>query len=301
MASSKVWLITGVHESSGNYHIPTPSGASSGFGRSLVSSVLARGDRVIASSRTLDPIQDLDGTNDNLRLLQLDVTAGEEIIASRIAEAAAFWGHIDILVNNAGSCYLGLLEENGSAILRKQYEVNVFGLLDVTLACLPYMRAQKDGTVVVIGSRSAWTGEVIGLGAYGSSKAAVHLVAEALRAEVARFNIRILIVQPSAFRTRMVRIEDNYGTQNPIEAYDDLRRENIDWYAARDGNQEGDPDKAMEAVVDVVRGEGRAAGKPWPEFLLLGKDADRDVRAKCKVMTDHLDEWSEVVKSVDYQ
>ncbi|KAJ7742683.1 hypothetical protein DFH07DRAFT_836082 [Mycena maculata] len=284
--ASRVWLITGT---------------TSGFGRNLVSSVLARGDRVIATSRNLDPIEDLEGTSDNLRLLQLDVTAGEEIIKCRVADARAIWGRIDVVVNNAGSCYLGLLEEGGSALLRKQYEVNVFGLLDVTSACLPYLRAQNGGTIVVVGSRSAWTAETIGLGPYGSSKAAVHALAETLSVEVAQFNIRVLLVEPSAFRTRMVRTADNYNTQNPIAAYDDTRRENLSSYSARDGAQMGDPAKAMEAVVDVVRGEGAAKGKPWPRYLLLGKDADRDVRAKCKIMTEHLDEWREVVTGVDFE
>ncbi|KAJ7640810.1 hypothetical protein DFH06DRAFT_1334529 [Mycena polygramma] len=284
--SSKVWLITG---------------AASGFGRSLLSSVLARGDRVIATSKSLEPIQDLDGTGENLRLIELDVTAGEELIRSRMKDAAAVWGRIDVLVNNAGSCHLGLLEEGGSALLRKQYETNVFGLLDVTAACLPYMRAQNEGTIVVIGSRSAWTCETVGLGPYGSSKAAVHALAETLSTELAPFNIRVLLVQPSAFRTRMVRLAENYNLSNRIPVYDNVREANMGSYAARDGQQAGDPDKAMEAVVDVVRGEGAARGKTWPGYLLLGKEADRDVRAKCKVMTDHLDEWKEVVNGVDFE
>ncbi|KAJ7037942.1 hypothetical protein C8F04DRAFT_385801 [Mycena alexandri] len=283
--SSKVWLITGT---------------SSGFGRSLISSVLAKGDRVIATSRSLEPIQNLNGTSPNLRLLQLDVTAGEAVLRGRLKEAVDVWGRIDVLVNNAGSCYLGILEEGGSALVRKQYEVNVFGLLDVTSACLPYMRAQNEGTVVMMGSRSAWTAETIGLGAYGSSKAAVHALAETLTVELAQFNIRVLLVEPSAFRTRMVRTANNYNMQNPIPAYDGTREENMRAYDGRDGKQSGDPDKAMDAVVDVVRGEGRATGKPWPGYLLLGKEADRDVRAKCKIMTEHLDEWCEIVKGVDF-
>ncbi|KAJ7754541.1 hypothetical protein B0H16DRAFT_1542689 [Mycena metata] len=284
--SSKVWLITGT---------------SSGFGRSLVSSVLARGDRVIATSRSLEPIHNLEGTSPNLRLLQLDVTAGEAVLKGKLEEAVAVWGRIDVLVNNAGSCHLGILEEGGSALVRKQYEVNVFGLLDVTVACLPYMRAQKEGTVVVMGSRSAWTAETIGLGAYGSSKAAIHALAETLTVELAQFNIRVLLVEPSAFRTRMVRTADNYNMENRIPAYDGTREENMRGYDSRDGKQAGDPDKAMDAVVDVVRGEGRAEGKPWPGYLFLGKEADRDVRAKCKIMTERLDEWCEVVKGVDFE
>ncbi|KAK7044581.1 putative oxidoreductase YusZ [Favolaschia claudopus] len=282
--SPKVWLITG---------------ASSGLGRSLVDSVLARGDRVIATSRILGPILHLNGTNDNLRLLQLDITAGVDVLRSIIKEAVGLWGRIDVLVNNGGSCYLGILEEGGSDLLRKQYEVNVFGLVDVTNACLPYLRAQHEGTIVIIGSRSAWTCETIAT-MYGSSKAAVHAIAETWTVELAQFNIRVLLVEPSAFRTRAVRIPDNYNLSNSITAYDTTRELNLQWYAGWDGNQVGDPDKAMEAVVDVVRGEGAANGKPWPRYLALGKDADRDIRAKCKIMADHLDEWSEVVKRVDF-
>lgn len=128
----------------------------------------------------------------------------------------------------------------------------------------------------------------------------MHALAETLSVELAQFNIRVLLVEPSAFRTKMVRTADNYNTSNPIEAYNGTREENLNWYADRDGKQMGDPDKAMDAVVDVVRGDGTARGKPWPGYLLLGKEADRDVRAKCKIMTDHLDEWGEVVKSVDF-
>ncbi|KAJ6473633.1 hypothetical protein C8R47DRAFT_1179345 [Mycena vitilis] len=287
--ASKVWLITG---------------AASGFGRSLLSSVLARGDRVIATSKSLEPIQDLDGTSENLRLIQLDVTTGEELIR-HMQEAAAVWGRIDVLVNNAGSCHLGLLEEGGSALLRKQYETNVFGLLDVTSACLPYMRAQNEGTIVVIGSRSAWTCETVVNNRsslpHPTSKAAVHALTETLSTELAPFDIRVLLVQPSAFRTRMVRLAENYNLSNRIPVYDKVREANMGAYAARDGQQAGDPDKAMEAVVDVVKGEGAARGKPWPGYLLLGKEADRDVRAKCKLMTDHLDEWKEVVNGVDFE
>ncbi|KAJ6612680.1 hypothetical protein B0H10DRAFT_2051474 [Mycena sp. CBHHK59/15] len=286
MDSSKVWLITGT---------------SSGFGRCLISSVLARGDRVIATSRSREPIQDLEGTSDSLRLLELDVTAGEQVVRERVAEAVGIWGRLDVLVNNAGSCYLGILEEGGSALLRKQYDVNVFGVIDVTAACLPYLRSQHEGTVVVMGSRSAWKAENIGLGPYGSSKAAVHALTETLSAELAQFNIRVLLVEPSAFRTRMVRAADNYNTHNPIMDYDDVRRDNLSMYAAQDGNQTGDPTKAMEVVVDVVRGEGIAQGRPWPGYLLLGKDAERDVRIKCQKMTDHLDDWGEVVRGVEFE
>lgn len=88
-------------------------GAASGFGRCLVTEVLGRGDRVIATSRSLAPLAALEGTSANLRLLQLDVTDGPDVINSKMAEAAAFFGGLDVIVNNAGANYAGILEEGG--------------------------------------------------------------------------------------------------------------------------------------------------------------------------------------------
>jgi len=162
--TTKVWLITG---------------STSGFGKRLVLSTLARGDRVIATGRNTDKLEQLVSSvkselADNIRTIQLDVTEDEEEIKVKIDQAAGFWGYIDVLVNNAGLGLLGILEEAGTKYLRRQFETNVFGLMDVTNATLPYLRKAKDGCVVVFGSRSAWRPEVPGLGNYAASKAAVH-------------------------------------------------------------------------------------------------------------------------------
>ncbi|KAG9220096.1 hypothetical protein CCMSSC00406_0009881 [Pleurotus cornucopiae] len=287
-----VWLITGT---------------SSGFGRSLVRSVLDRGDRVIASARSIDKLkEDLDVSDlaghglDALSLLQLDVTSGEQAIRRAVAEAAAIWGRIDVLVNNAGIGLPGLLEEGGSDLLRRQFETNVFGLMDVTTATLPYMRAQKSGTIVNIGSRTTWKTEFVGIGFYGSSKAAVHAISETLALEVAPFNIRVLLVAPGSFRTGIY--SQPYFTSNPLEDYDVIRAESQKRFASVPGTEKGDPDKAMEALVDTVRGEGvaRENGRDgeWPGLLILGADAEQDVRVKTSKVIGVLDKWGDVARNV---
>ncbi|KAJ7349043.1 hypothetical protein DFH08DRAFT_864210 [Mycena albidolilacea] len=289
MASTgKIWFITG---------------AASGFGRCLITEVLGRGDRVIATSRSLAPLAALEGTTENLRLLQLDVTDGPDIIKSKMAEAVAFFGGLDVIVNNAGANYTGILEEGGSAFLRKQFDICLFGVMDVTTAALPYLRAQKDGTVVIIGSRSAWIPEVPGIGSYASSKAAVHALAEGFSGELAHLNIRVLLVEPSAFRTPMAKADgflDGLKRTDGIPDYDVPRNKTLGLFT-NFPPPAGDPVRGMRAVVDVVKGEGVAAGKPWPTYLVLGRDAEKAILAKTETLKRHLQEWTEVVRGVEFE
>ncbi|KAJ7722293.1 hypothetical protein DFH07DRAFT_289091 [Mycena maculata] len=285
----KVWFITG---------------AASGFGRCLVDSVIARGDRVIATSRSLESLKPLEGTNDDIRLLQLDVTDGPEIIKAKMVEAVTFFGGLDVIVNNAGANYLGITEEGGSAFLRKQFDVCLFGVMDVTAAALPYLRAQKSGTVVIIGSRSAWVAEAFpGLASYASSKAAVHALAEGFSGELAHLNIRVLLVEPSAFRTGMINAPgmlDGLTRKDGFADYDKPRNALLNFFKTVPPPP-GDPVKAMEAVVDVVKGEGVAAGRPWPTYLVLGRDAEKAILAKTDKLRMHLEEWTDVVRGVEFE
>ena len=116
--------------------------------------------------------------------------------------------------------------------------------------------------------------------------------------ELEPFGIRMLIVEPGSFRTEGIYRNEFHGS-NPIPDYDDMREPAAKAFAAPAGKQAGDPVKAMKALVEVVCEEGRAQGKAWPLYLVLGKDAERDVRDKCVCMIKHLDEWSDVVRNVD--
>ncbi|KAI0090486.1 hypothetical protein BDY19DRAFT_992673 [Irpex rosettiformis] len=270
------------------------TGTSSGMGKRLVPILLARGDKVIATARTLSSVSDL-AESDNLRKQQLDVTDGAGVVKRKVDEAATWFGRIDVVVNNAGIGAKCFTEEGGSEQYRRQYNVNVFGALDVTNAVLPYMRAQRSGTVVLVGSRTSWFPELTTAGLYGSSKAALRVIGETLAVEVAEFNIRVLIVEPGAFRTENIFSQKMYDG-NQIPDYDELRAiakkrfDNIDKFLL------GDPVKAMELLADVVRGEGRAKGKSWPLYLPLGKEAEDAIRSKAKLLEKVLDDWGEIVR-----
>ncbi|CAA7270530.1 unnamed protein product [Cyclocybe aegerita] len=234
-----------------------------------------------------------------VRTVVFDITEGEENIKPKIASAAAYWGRIDVLVNNAGYGLPSLMEEGGSKLLRRQFETNVFGVLDVTTATLPYLRANRSGCVVVIGSRSTWRAELPGLGHYAASKAAIHAVTENLMSELAPLNVKVLLVQPGAFRTEGI-YGEAFFTGNPIPDHDELRTKSIARFAAIAGSERGDPDKAVEAIVDIVRGEGVAQGRPWPNYLWLGDDAEADVRNKCRKVLTELDAWKDVTRGVNF-
>ncbi|KAF9235491.1 hypothetical protein BU15DRAFT_51383, partial [Melanogaster broomeanus] len=285
------------------------TGTSSGFGRRLVSIVLARGDRVIATARTLAKIEHsdfLDSSNvklkSNVYCAELDISVGTAKVKTQVDAAVrqSGWGTVDVLVNNAGSGLPGLLEEGGVEKMKEQYQTNVFGTLDVTNAVLPYMRQQRSGTVVMMGSRSAWRTEVkvSTLGFYASSKAAVHAMAETMALELEPLGIRVLIVEPGAFRTEGI-YSNPFDESNPISDYDEERGKSVVRFSAISGKQPGDPDKAMKAVVEVVCGEGRAKGREWPLYLVLGKDAQEDIGNKCARMIRHLGEWGDVIRNVD--
>ncbi|EPQ51261.1 NAD P-binding protein [Gloeophyllum trabeum ATCC 11539] len=311
-SDQKVWFITGT---------------SSGFGRRLVKLVLERGDLVIATARNLAKIQEpaffdlaSDAHTSSLRVLQLDIDSGVENLKEVVKEGMQFWGRIDVLVNNAAWAQQGLLEEAGSDLVRRIFQSNVFSMLDVTTAVLPYMRERRSGTIVVIGSRTSWMPENPSGGTFfglyrgicradASRKAymppqsppyeCVLAIGETLSVELASFNIRVLIVEPGAFRTEGI-FAQPFFLENQIPDYDELRASSQAFYNSINGTQKGDPTKAMRAVVDVVRGEGRATGKAWPLYLPLGIAAEKTIREKCERMTGVLEEWKDVIRDVNF-
>ncbi|EPQ53516.1 NAD P-binding protein [Gloeophyllum trabeum ATCC 11539] len=286
----QVWLITGT---------------TSGFGRRLVDQLLVRGDRVIATARSLDKLKDLEARPESpvrLRCLQLDVTAAQDVINCTVQDAINDWGRIDVLVNNAGFAMPGLLEEAGAEGAMHQFDTNYFGVVRVTTAVLSHMRERSFGTIVIIGSRSAWKADIPGVGHYAASKAAVHAYGETLAAEVARFNIKVLIVAPGLFRTEGIHTAPPYpGAHIPM--YDPVRERVLARFAdlrARTREDIGDPEKAMRVLVDVVKGQGKAEGKKWPLFLVIGEDAEEDVRKHGRRMEGLMEEWGSVTRDTGW-
>jgi NAD(P)-dependent dehydrogenase (short-subunit alcohol dehydrogenase family) len=277
----KVWLVTG---------------AAAGLGLALTRMALARGDKVIATGRSDSQFDELlsDSSIDQTRLraLTLDVTAPFDDIRRQVDTAVNAWGRVDVLVNNAGICYLGATEEIGAEGMMHMMQTNFVGVINVTNAVLPHMRNRREGSVVFIGSRSAFRNQIQGLGPYGASKAAVHSYAETLSVEMASFNINVMIVIPGIFRTNM-NSQRRVGT--PLPGYENVHAGIDAMIESVARVPKSDPMFGMNVLVDVVRGEGRAAGrKSLPLWLFLGEDCMHDVRARLNNMGSIMDEWEDV-------
>ncbi|KZV71058.1 NAD(P)-binding protein [Peniophora sp. CONT] len=272
------------------------TGASTGLGLALVKRILARGDCVIATARTPSKFDGLlqGAPTDRIHTMALDVTAPFETIQQSMEAAVKRFGRVDVLVNNAGtSDEIGPGEEIGVDTFRNVLNANLYGVVNCTNAILPHMRARKEGTIIIIGSRSAYRAEVPGLTAYSASKAAVHAYGETLAVEVKPMNIRVSIVVPGTFRTAFNR-PNIVSPKFPEYAYFHDSIKNV-IPKMNDNPLAGDPDKGMDIIVDVVRGEGRAAGRDgWPLWLTLGDDALADVKKRLKDLERSMDTWGDL-------
>jgi len=281
----KTWLITG---------------SSSGFGLLLVRSILAQGDNVVATSRnpsrTPDLVKEVESTSKG-KWLTLDVTSGATTISTVIEEASKIFGTIDVLINNAGYSIFGAAEEIAEDRAKAQFEVNFWGLIRVSQAVLPIMRAQRSGTIVNMSSVAGLTASP-SCAIYASSKFAVEAWSESLCQEVAPFSIRVLIVEPGIFRTNFLG-SGAVQTQPVSEAY---RSNVVDIMLQRfedmNGRQQGDPVKAAERIVEnVQRGLTKEElGKVENLRLPLGHDCyDRVAEKMAKLKQNYESSKSEDV------
>ncbi len=264
------------------------TGASSGFGLAFARHALARGYNVVATARTVAKLADLEALAPERVLVQaLDVTRDGEAEAA-VAAAVARFGRIDVLINNAGYGIVGALEETPVAELRAQMETNFFGAVRVTRAALPQMREQRSGAIVNITSLGGQL-SFGGYSAYSASKFALEGMSEALAQEVAPFGIKVLIVEPGAFRTEFAAAALKHM---PImEEYRTIVAGTRDFSHAMHGTQEGDPAKAAAAIETAL------AAEKTPLRLVLGADALGLVREHAQQMLADLETWQAVTLS----
>ena len=253
------------------------TGANSGFGIAFTQAALQAGDEVVAAVRRPETMAALAADYPGrLTVAELDV---RDQAARRRAVAAA--GRIDILVNNAGYGLTGAVEETSEEALRDAMEVMFFAPLDLTRLVLPQMRERRSGRIVQVSSMGGLLA-FAGVGAYCAAKGALEQASEALAAEAAPFGVRVLLVEPGAFRTSFAG-PDALRAAASIADYADTVgaiRENL---SASHGNQDGDPDKAAAALLDVL---------DWPDpplRLALGPDAIAAIRAKLVAVAADLD------------
>ena len=269
------------------------TGASRGFGLEITREALSRGDSVVASARdpraVLDAIPDAD---DRLLAVALDVSDPAQISAAVDAAIARF-GRIDALINNAGRGLVGSVEETSDAEARAIFDVNVFGLLAITRAVLPHMRAQRSGLVVnlsSVGGFVSWPG----WGVYSATKFAVEALSEAMTHELAPLGIRSVAIEPGPFRTNFLDGSSLAIAHTEIDDYASTGGAARTWATDSNYGQQGDPLKAAKVIVDL------ADRDDLPERIQLGTNAFEDVAAKLARTARDQEQWRAVSLSTDF-
>jgi NAD(P)-dependent dehydrogenase (short-subunit alcohol dehydrogenase family) len=231
--ASKVWFITGT---------------SKGFGRVWAEAALERGDKVAATARDVSTLDDLVARHGDAVLpIALDVTDRDADHAA-VAEAHDHFGQLDVVVNNAGYGLFGTIEEVSDEQAREQIETNLFGALWITRAALPYMREQRSGHIIQVSSIGG-VNAFPGLGLYHASKWGLEAFSQSLAAEVARFGIKVTIVEPGGYSTDWAGPSSVRAERLP--AYEELWDEDAKARAAR-RIPPGDPDATGPAILELV-------------------------------------------------
>ncbi len=268
------------------------TGASRGFGLRIARLALEQGDNVVATARRAEAVIEALGDRERLLALPLDVT--DEAQAQAVAAAAVeAFGSIDVLLNNAGFGLLGAVEEASAADVEAVYRTNVFGLLNVTRAVLPTMRAQRSGRILNISSIGGYRGAA-GFGVYSSTKFAVEGLSEALHAELAPLGVHVTVVEPGYFRTDFLDATSLTVSGGEIADYAETAGRVRRVAADLNHGQPGDPDKLAQVIVDFAD-----AANP-PVRLPLGSDTVAAIEAKHVSDAEIVAKWREVSVSTDF-
>lgn len=269
------------------------TGCSTGLGRALAQAVLERGENAAITARDTTGLADLAQAYPKTALaLALDVTDDDQVVAA-VRQAEDAFGGIDVLVNNAGYGYRAAVEEGDPADVQRLFATNFFGPVALIKAALPGMRSRRSGVIVNISSIGALR-RPPGSGYYAASKAALEAMTGSLRTEAEPLGIKVIAVEPGGFRTDFsgrsltqsaTVIDDYAGTAGQ------RRKEND----TVDGTQPGDPDRAAQAIIEVV-----AAPRP-PSLLLLGRDALATATAVLDAQRAEVEEWRELTTSTDFE
>lgn len=274
---NKVWFITG---------------CSTGFGRELAKEALSNGYKVVVTARKPEQVADIVAAYPESALaLSLDVTVPQQI-QDAVQAAIGRFGRIDVLVNNAGIGYFGAVEESEENEVRRMFEINFFGLANMTNAVLPYMRRQRSGHILNVASIGGLR-SFPAVGFYNATKYAVDGLSEALYKEVTPLGIKVTVICPSGFRTDWAGRSAN-NTSIKIEDYKDTAWKNMGDIRGYSGNQPGDPVKAAKAMIRVTETENP------PLRLLLGAAALKGARLKLEELRKDFEEWAAVSEGADF-
>jgi NAD(P)-dependent dehydrogenase (short-subunit alcohol dehydrogenase family) len=268
------------------------TGASTGLGEALATLLLDKGEKVAATFRKPEQVEEFTKKKPGYSLgVLVDVTDAEQIQGA-VQHAVSTFGHLDVVVNNAGYGSLGSIEEISEEETQRQFDVNVFGPLRVVRAVLPHLREQKSGNILNITS----VGGMVGLahaGIYNGSKFALEGLGESLAAQLKPLGIHVTNVEPGPFRTKWAGESATY-TETKLDDYASTVGEGLKASLGRDGNQKGDPIKAAEAMYQLVR-----LPNP-PQHLLLGAFAYQMVRQKLQDTLKEIDDFAYLGEPTDF-
>ena len=266
------------------------TGCSSGFGRELAKQAIEHGYRTVVTARDVTTLESY-AAAENAMVLQLDVTQPDQVAAA-IAATEERFGWIDVLVNNAGIGYFAAVEESEEAEIRKMFEVNVFGTSRMIHAVLPGMRQRRKGCIVNYSSIGGLR-SFPAVGYYNATKFAVEGLSEALWQEVEPLGIKVMVVEPSGFRTDWAGRSAN-ESQKQIDDYVATAGAWRAQVREISGKQPGDPVRAAQAVIAAVE-----SGDP-PHHLLLGNAAFDGAMAKLDELRRDFTAGESVARGADF-
>ncbi|MFD2036713.1 SDR family oxidoreductase [Belliella marina] len=278
METKKVWFVTG---------------ASKGLGLTLVKALLADGYCVAATSRTQQGLLDAIGKHSNFLPVEMDITDNEDV-AKAVQIACERFGKIDVIVNNAGYSQIGTLEELTDHEARRNFDVNVFGSINVIRNTTPLLRRQKSGHIFNIASVGGLVGSFPAFGIYCSTKFAVAGFTEALAVEMKPFGVHTTLVYPGYFRTDFLAKGSVQTPENPIQEYVAAREMEAAHLNQINGNQPNDPQKAAALFIEISKLENP------PTHLLMGEDAYDMLQNKIKILTEESEKWKDYTLSTGY-
>jgi NAD(P)-dependent dehydrogenase (short-subunit alcohol dehydrogenase family) len=278
MDEPKVWLVTG---------------SSRGLGRAIAEAAAASGAKVMATARQPDQLDDLIAAYPGrVETVALDVTNPAAARRAVRATVDAF-GRLDVVVNNAGYADSAPIEEMSDENFRRQIDANLFGVVNVTRAALPVLRARRSGVFVQISSIGGRVGGTPGMGAYQTAKFAVEGFSEVLAAETGPFGVKVIIVEPGAFRTEW---QGSSMVRHPVGPDYEATVGRIHQYRAESqGGQPGDPARAAETIVHV------ASLDDPPRRLPLGSDALSSALTAGAARNAEAEKWADLSRSTDYR
>lgn len=274
---AKTWLITG---------------CSTGLGKELAEAVARRGDRLIATARSTEPLQALcERYPDTVRGVRLDVTRPGDA-AQAVALAQSVFGGLDVLVNNAGFGFIGAIEEAEPDEYRPLFEANLFGLIETTRAALPALRRRPGARIVNLSSGAGLSGSA-GFGYYNATKFAVEGLSEALADELRPLDVRVIIAEPGPFRTEFLG-RSMASAARRIDAYAATAHGRLRYRETNDGRQAGDPTKAVAVMLRAIDAENP------PLHLPIGPAAHAVVERKFAAFRADVAAWRDLSIATDF-